>query len=89
MLESGDAVVPMVVGTPRLEQAPVDRRWAQSGATWLLTGGEALARCHLDVPAAVAGGGGGHCAAGVADRPFLHGALGRASGGGVHCRSLQ
>ncbi len=40
MLESGDVVVPMVVGTPRLNKPPLIY-WAQSGATWLLTGGDA------------------------------------------------
>jgi 4-amino-4-deoxy-L-arabinose transferase-like glycosyltransferase len=40
MLESGDIVVPMVVGTPRLNKPPLIY-WAQSGATWLLTGGDA------------------------------------------------
>lgn len=40
MLESGDVVVPMVLGTPRLNKPPLIY-WAQAGAAWLLTGGDA------------------------------------------------
>ncbi len=40
MLESGDVVVPMVLGTPRLNKPPLIY-WAQAGATWALTGGDA------------------------------------------------
>jgi 4-amino-4-deoxy-L-arabinose transferase-like glycosyltransferase len=40
MLESGDIVVPMVVGTPRLNKPPLIY-WVQAGVTSLLTGGDA------------------------------------------------